>query len=454
MTENSLLKKIFKWLNELGDLWITKDKLSEKNFLRTVSCGASFFEQTVSDFLRLNSYPSSGQAGAQPAGATSLPVCPASPEYKEKVRAMVEALEVNFHANELTWDQFYALQLMMLPMYPEAELRGKRATLRDQFYLRAPQHLIAMYEKSAPPALDPATSYSAVLCDALYLQRELATIDTYRPHQELKRNTITYELYVSLVVVLFFELLLGGIIWLFGIQHAHAMNRPSSEAAFPFILIVMMLGALGAAVSSQRRLQESFDADSSILNSTRYVGSGVGVKLAPFQGSVFAALLLFILYSGLITSFTTVILPDVTKTPAIVSASPAQAPKAAPGPTAPPSQAIAATTASATPASATSVAPTAPAVAPTVSAMPSVAVSATPPANGMTPTASPAVSVAKKDNNQADFPKMGPITRAMLFLFGPRDTVEYAKVLVYAFLAGFAERLVPDTLDRLTGSKK
>jgi hypothetical protein len=30
-------------------------------------------------------------------------------------------------------------------------------------------------------------------------------------------------------------------------------------------------------------------------------------------------------------------------------------------------------------------------------------------------------------NNQPGFPKMGLITRAMLFLFGPRDTVEYAK---------------------------
>jgi len=40
--------------------------------------------------------------------------------------------------------------------------------------------------------------------------------------------------------------------------------------------------------------------------------------------------------------------------------------------------------------------------------------------------------------------------RFQLFIIGPDDVVEFAKLLVFAFLAGFAERLVPDTLDRLT----
>jgi hypothetical protein len=31
----------------------------------------------------------------------------------------------------------------------------------------------------------------------------------------------------------------------------------------------------------------------------------------------------------------------------------------------------------------------------------------------------------------------------------PENTVEWGKLLVWSFAAGFAERLVPDTLDRL-----
>jgi hypothetical protein len=37
---------------------------------------------------------------------------------------------------------------------------------------------------------------------------------------------------------------------------------------------------------------------------------------------------------------------------------------------------------------------------------------------------------------------------------GPADSTEYAKAIVWAFIAGFAERLVPDTLDRIARLKQ
>ena len=49
--------------------------------------------------------------------------------YKDKLRKIVGDLEAKFNENNLTWDEFYSFQLMLLPMYPDAELRGKRATL-------------------------------------------------------------------------------------------------------------------------------------------------------------------------------------------------------------------------------------------------------------------------------------------------------------------------------------
>ena len=48
----------------LGALWITKKRLQQKNYLIPVSCGASFFQQAVSDFRRIDSYPASRQSAA------------------------------------------------------------------------------------------------------------------------------------------------------------------------------------------------------------------------------------------------------------------------------------------------------------------------------------------------------------------------------------------------------
>jgi hypothetical protein len=53
------LTALFLWIDELGDLWITKKRLQRKNYLIPVSCGASFFQQALSDFRRIDSYPAS-----------------------------------------------------------------------------------------------------------------------------------------------------------------------------------------------------------------------------------------------------------------------------------------------------------------------------------------------------------------------------------------------------------
>ena len=71
-----------------------------------------------------------------------------------------------------------------------------------------------------------------------------------------------------------------------------------------------------------------------------------------------------------------------------------------------------------------------------------------------TPAPKAAASAASQRAEEAPGLAASLVTRAMLFVLGPHNTIEYAKVLVYAFLAGFAERLVPDTLDRLTRGGK
>jgi hypothetical protein len=261
-----------------------------------------------------------------------------------------------YDAGTLTWDDLHGFQVALLPLYPSEELRTKRASLMDSFYRSASKHSTEIYERTSPPPLAGDTKYDAALADAIFLQTEVSKIETYRPHQEFKRNRITLDLFVCLAVTLLFYLILGLIAVL--ILH---FSHSKLSTAFPCIVIAMMLGALGAVVSSQRRLQTSFDEDASILNTTRYVGSGLGTRLTPVLGSIFAGVLMVLIYSGLFSTAAKLLIPGTEQT---INTNP---------------------------------------------------------------------------------------TKSFLefVIFGPDGLVEYAKIIVYAFLAGFAERLVPDTLDRL-----
>jgi hypothetical protein len=340
---------------DTGHLFIRK-----KNTTEFGTCGGSFFEQLSREFKRLYSADIARMSTTSPptiiTSAPSSQNAFVSPAYWEYAKKLVEELGDKYSADPctLTWDDLYGLQKAMLRLYLPEELRMKRAGLRDSFYQRVSQHLIDTYERTSPPSLSAKDSnYEADLADALYLQSALAEIDTYRPHQELKRNRITLNAFISLVFTVVLYLILGVVIY----------SHEGNDRTFPCFLIAMMLGALGAVVSYQRRLQTSFDQDASILNTTRYVGTSISSWLTPFLGSIFAGVLFLLVYAGLFTITTT-----------------------SPGT----------------------------------------------PSQG---TNSPGTT--------------GTETFAHFLLYRPTDLIEYGKVLVYGFLAGFAERLVPDTLDRL-----
>jgi len=478
---------------------VSKHLASQKDMLLSTTCGGSFFEQLVQEFHRLDHYPTTvpltpvvadvPPPGAPPGAPADQPapvsppvadtpaISPATEEYKTMVRAAFAEAAEKYRAGRATWDDYHALRKLLLPLYPRDELYGVLITLRKAFEDQATKKQMDAYEGMGPDAVGPGTSHAQVLVHALYLQEQVAKLETYRPHQELKRSYITFALFVSLTVTVSVEAIGSwGVLRYYSQRDStpeegasaqpKGVPAPGSGAAqdpapkkavqsfsptlssfvtlvddvsipdsqpardpipkktvqpftpnpFPFVTLVMFLGALGATVSYQRRLQQSFDEDGSILNTTRYVGTGIGVKVTPFQGSVFAFVLLCICYSNLLNDLTTGVLPkrvDVNETETIGGSN----------------KSVTVGGSNKTVAVGGSNTPT------------------------QTNESKPAASTTPDKMAEDDILTYRAQWRRMiarLFLVGPCDGVEFAKLLVFSFLAGFAERLVPDTLDRLT----
>jgi hypothetical protein len=383
-------RALWKWYNDVAHRSIIGFDPRAKNILSTGSCGGSFFQHACQEYDRLVTYSPSPAVGAPPPPSNSSPgpaACPASSAYQTHVGALRDTLRQKYDENSLTWDDLYGFQIALLPLYRAEELRTKRASLKDTFYKSAPKHFIDSYERTSPPPLTGDTNYDAALADAIFFQTELSKIDTYRPHQEFKRNRITLDLFASLAVTLLIYLVLGFIAFL-ALRFSHA----KLPVAFPCIVITMMLGALGAVVSSQRRLQTSFDEDASILNTTRYVGSGLGTRLTPVLGSIFAGVLIVLIYSGLFSTAADLVIPATQQT--------------------------------------------------------------TSQTKGMNAVQNGGESESRTEQSPQTDGTMSFLDFIISGPSGPNRLVEYAKILVYAFLAGFAERLVPDTLDRLSMNSK
>ena len=62
-----------------------------------------------------------------------------------------------------------------------------------------------------------------------------------------------------------------------------------------------------------------------------------------------------------------------------------------------------------------------------------------------------ALAITEKKN---DSQQSGPSAKEFASCTGPATGTDFGKLLVWAFLAGFAERLVPDLLDRLRNNSK
>jgi hypothetical protein len=355
---------------------------------------------------------------------------------------------------KLTWGDIYTFDLKLVQVRPPASLIRKAYDARqryrsiagqkeyDEYVASNPPNLIEI--KVAPNAKPPEPDdiiETALRADLEYLLSKFflyyATLPVReRLRDELTRRAVRRTLAIVGVLVVLMFVNLGFV---------RAFNVSNGTAGLT-LLTVALAGIMGGCVSMLQRIQSAPSEGDALFNLASLNNGWTGLSLSPLYGGIFATLLFVLFAAGLLKGSA---FPQIHTPAYLVSSAGQSAPSPAPTelPTATPNilpRASAPAPASPSPAAAANT--SVPSPAPTT---PAGGSSVSEPVKSQTsPTPSPRVSPT---------PGSPPrVLRIRTFLeeTGPVDGVAYALLIIWSFLAGFAERLVPDTLNRLVAKNE
>jgi len=278
--------------------------------------------------------------------------------------------------------------------------------------ISSPPVIIASHPTDpAVPAVPESTQMSqsaeivqrVLRADIRYLLNKFYLYYAMLPMRECVRDQLTTKaLTVTLLILGVFAVLLllsfgGGLLlkqWYGGITAALGLTVGS----------VVFFGTVGGCVSMLQRIQSAPTEGDALFNLAALNNGWRGLSLSPIYGAIFALLLFIMFASGIMQGS---IFPKIeTAAGSEILVDVKEMTPAAPLPAASPS------------------------ATPEAGASPSPAATATP-----TPSDTQRTGVLQLK----DFLKQT----------GPKDGVSFALLMIWSFIAGFAERLVPDTLNRL-----
>ena len=377
-----------------------------------------------------------------------------------RIVSLLDELHERRRKHDLTWSDIYTFDLTLVDLRPPESLIRKAYDARNRYRSVAGQKEYDEYIASKPvdlgsiqvdPDSDPPKPGELLerelKADIKYLLSKFYLYYALLPVREGLRDSLTKRAVIvtSAAVVLIaaaIVLNVGGTFFIPGVDQY--------SAVVVTVLTVALAGIVGGCVSMLQRIQAAPADGDALFNLAALTNGWRGILLSPLYGGIFACLL-FILFAGNVLNgsvFPTIVTPGRTSsqaspspTPRPVVASPtpvasAAAPKAKSSPGAasqPPAQETeGGTTASPSPAPASTVA-------------------ATPKGQGNNPPNMRAATLQGETKTDPPPPRDNDVLQIKDFLrkTGPASGTAYALLIIWSFLAGFAERLVPDTLNRL-----
>jgi hypothetical protein len=332
-------------------------------------------------------------------------------------RTEIESIKQQRVEDRLAWKDIYRFEQILIRYLDLGDLKRKIKTLRAQFRNIAGAKDYDVYLASKPPDLETETNEASLRQDCHFLLNEFfLRYSLLSAREHMRNNLLKIAAFLAVVTIV-----VGAVVTFIN------FNPTLSETlgwgyGITTLAVVMFAGIVGALISMQQRIQAASGEGDPIYTFSMLTHGRFGIFLSPISGAVFSVALYLMFTGGLLSGKIFPTIKTIPKSPAaaIVTASP----------TPPPSPTLAASVV-ASPRASHSPSPMAsPSPSPTPTATPS------PAATTAAVTASP--------------PSAMPVSlNGFLRDTGPESGIDYALLVIWAFLAGFAERLVPDALNRL-----
>jgi len=326
--------------------------------------------------------------------------------------------------HKLTWSNIYTFDLTLVDERPPENLIRKAYDARNRYRSVAGQKEFDEYQASKPPDLtairiapddvppQPEVIIELALrADIKYVLGKIYLYYALLPLREDLREQLTQRArkmtYVFVgIVALLVMFNVGGLILSTKIQNSFA----DFTVVFGLtVATVALAGVIGGCVSMLQRIQSAPSEGDALFNLASLTNGWVGLSLSPLYGAIFASLLFVLFAAGILkgTIFPQINTPGSTTKVLVV-------PKETPaGPTS--------TNAGAT-------------------------------GNQNAPAAETPSQTTTTTTKVAE----SEIVSISDFLqhTGPSNGIAYALLIIWSFIAGFAERLVPDTLNRMVAKNE